>query len=118
MTRCVYRFGPWFAAAIAAWTAVCLGAEPGGAAKEDPAIKRFEAQFATVPWGYGWTHGIDKVLRKDRRWDQHAIARFDREMMAVGAVDHPNIVRAMDAREIEGTRLLAMEYVDGLDLVT
>jgi len=57
-----------------------------------------------------------KVLSKDRRWDQHAIARFDREMKAVGAVDHPNIVRATDAREVEGTRFLVMEYVDGLDL--
>jgi len=57
-----------------------------------------------------------KVLSKDRRWDQHAVARFDREMKAVGAVDHPNIVRATDAREVEGTRFLVMEYVEGLDL--
>ena len=57
-----------------------------------------------------------KVLSKDRRWDETAIARFDREMKAVGAVDHPNIVRAMDARDVEGTRFLVMEYVEGLDL--
>ncbi|MGQ9576994.1 MAG: serine/threonine-protein kinase, partial [Thermoguttaceae bacterium] len=57
-----------------------------------------------------------KVLPKDRRWDEQAIARFEREMKAVGAVDHPNIVRAMDAREVQGVRFLVMEYVEGLDL--
>ena len=57
-----------------------------------------------------------KVLPKDRLWDDRAVARFDREMKAAGAVDHPNIVRATDAREVEGTRLLVMEYVDGVDL--
>ena len=31
-----------------------------------------------------------------------AQARFDREMKAAGRVEHPDIVRAMDAREIEG----------------
>ncbi len=57
-----------------------------------------------------------KILPKDRLWDEHAVVRFEREMVAVGALDHPNIVRAMDARELEGTRFLVMEYVDGMDL--
>lgn len=57
-----------------------------------------------------------KVLAPGRTHDDKAIARFEREMEAVGRVDHPNIVRAMDAREIEGTRILVMEYVEGLDL--
>ena len=57
-----------------------------------------------------------KVLSKGRMDDQSAIARFEREMEAVGSVDHPNIVRAMDAREIDGTPVLVTEYVDGLDL--
>ena len=57
-----------------------------------------------------------KILARDRVWDERAVARFDREMKAVGEVDHPNIVRAMDAREVAGTRLLVMEYVDGIDL--
>ncbi len=57
-----------------------------------------------------------KVLPRDRQWDDRAKARFDREMKAVGSLDHPNIVRAMDAREVEGTRILVMEFVDGLDL--
>ncbi len=57
-----------------------------------------------------------KVLPKGRREDDRAIARFEREMEAVGRLDHPHIVRAMDAREVEGTRFLVMEYVEGLDL--
>ena len=57
-----------------------------------------------------------KVLPRDRRWDDRAVVRFEREMVAAGAVDHANIVRAMDAREVDGTRFLVMEYVDGLDL--
>ncbi len=57
-----------------------------------------------------------KVLPKERMQDQRAVARFEREMEAVGAVDHPNIVRAMDAREIDGIHFLVMEHVEGLDL--
>ncbi len=57
-----------------------------------------------------------KVIREGRLDDPRALARFEREMAAVGSLDHPNIVRAHDAREIEGTRFLVMEYVDGLNL--
>jgi len=57
-----------------------------------------------------------KVLPGGRLESQEAIARFEREMKAVGAVDHPNIVRAMDAREVAGTRFLVMEYVEGQNL--
>ena len=45
-----------------------------------------------------------------------AIDRFEREMKAVGRLAHPNIVQAYDAREIDGTPVLIMEFVDGLDL--
>ncbi|NUQ65835.1 MAG: protein kinase, partial [Pirellulales bacterium] len=55
-----------------------------------------------------------KLVRSDHAWDERAIARFEREMRAAGAVDHPNVVRAMDAGEIGGTRFLAMEFVNGL----
>lgn len=57
-----------------------------------------------------------KVLTKQRVLDDRAVTRFQREMMAVGALDHPNIVRATDASEAGGTHFLVMEYVDGLDL--
>jgi len=57
-----------------------------------------------------------KVLPKERCQDQAAIARFYREMQAVGRLRHPNIVEALDAREIDGVPVLAMEYVEGIDL--
>ena len=57
-----------------------------------------------------------KVLCEDQMQDDRAVARFRREMKAVGRFDHPNIVRAHDAREIDGTYFLVMEYIDGLDL--
>ena len=57
-----------------------------------------------------------KVLRHGHADSQQAVARFYREMKAVGRVDHPHIVRAMDAREIEGKPVLVMEYVSGRDL--
>jgi len=48
--------------------------------------------------------------------DARAVERFEREMKAVGKLDHPNIVRALDAREVDGKHLLVMEYVGGSNL--
>ncbi|MCA9171415.1 MAG: serine/threonine protein kinase, partial [Planctomycetales bacterium] len=42
--------------------------------------------------------------------------RFQREMEAVGRLDHPNLVRATDAGEVDGTQYLVMELVDAVDL--
>ena len=55
-----------------------------------------------------------KVL--NRLGDDRAAARFDREMLAIGSLSHPNVVTAMDAREIDGVHFLVMEHVDGKDL--
>ena len=57
-----------------------------------------------------------KVLAKDRMANPNAIARFEREMKAIGRLEHPNIVQAYDAREIDGTHFLVMQYVAGKDL--
>ena len=57
-----------------------------------------------------------KVLPKERTNDPQARARFEREMRAVGRVNHPNIVGALDARDIGGTTVLIMEYPAGLDV--
>ena len=57
-----------------------------------------------------------KVLPRNRTGSPQAVARFENEMKAVGQLSHPNIVQALDARDIEGTTVLVMEYVDGLDL--
>ncbi|MCY2990987.1 MAG: serine/threonine-protein kinase, partial [Planctomycetota bacterium] len=56
-----------------------------------------------------------KVLPKERMQDRDAQSRFQREIKAVGRLNHPNLVQAYDAREIQGTTILVMEYVDGLD---
>jgi uncharacterized protein (TIGR03067 family) len=57
-----------------------------------------------------------KLLARARLGDPQAMSRFEREMRAVGLLDHPNIVQAYDAREIDETPVLIMEFVDGLDL--
>ncbi len=57
-----------------------------------------------------------KVLSTGRADDDRAIARFEREMKAVGRLEHPHVVHAHDAREIDGKPVLIMEYVEGLDL--
>ena len=57
-----------------------------------------------------------KVLPADRLRDPQAVWRFEREMRAVGKLQHPNIVAAHDAGEIDGTHFLVMELVDGEDV--
>lgn len=42
--------------------------------------------------------------------------RFSREMRAVAALEHPNIVAALDAGEAGGVLYLVMQYVAGSDL--
>ena len=57
-----------------------------------------------------------KVLPRSRTEDDHAIARFRREIRAVARLNHPNIVQAYDARETTDGRILVMEFIEGLDL--
>ncbi len=56
-----------------------------------------------------------KVLPAGRLDDEDSIARFQREIRAIGRLDHPHIVRAYDARRIGATHFLVMEFVDGPD---
>src|SRR5262249_17516621 len=44
------------------------------------------------------------------------VPRFLREIQAAGQLSHPNIVRALDAGEVDGTYYFAMEFVNGIDL--
>jgi len=57
-----------------------------------------------------------KVLPKRFLDDRQAVSRFRREMQSIGALEHPNIVRAYNAGEEEGTHFLVMEFVDGATL--
>src|SRR5262245_5962738 len=59
-----------------------------------------------------------KVMAAERVGQAATVARFNREMEAVGRLRHPNIVEAYDAGEANGTHFLVMEFVDGIDLGT
>ena len=61
-------------------------------------------------------HVALKVLPANRWTTAAAVARFEREMEAIGQLDHPHIVRASDAGQDRNVHYLAMDYVDGLDL--
>lgn len=57
-----------------------------------------------------------KLIRPDRLQNKSARERFAREMKAAGQLEHPNVVRALDAGESSGQHYLAMEFVDGVTL--
>jgi serine/threonine-protein kinase len=57
-----------------------------------------------------------KVIRKEWLAQPEAVRRFQREMQAASKLAHPNIVHAFDADQIGDTHLIAMEFVEGVDL--
>ncbi len=57
-----------------------------------------------------------KLLPTRRIGNMDAEVRFEREMKAIGKLDHPAIVRATDAGDDGGQHFLAMEFVDGFDV--
>ncbi len=56
-----------------------------------------------------------KVLPESSLGDRQAIRRFQREMLSIGRLNHPNIIRALNAGQDRGVHYLVMEYGDGLD---
>jgi len=56
-----------------------------------------------------------KVLPEPALGDRQAVRRFQREMLSVGSLNHPNIIRALNAGEARNVHYLVMEYVDGWD---
>ncbi len=50
-----------------------------------------------------------KVMRRDKLNNNEAVRRFFREVQAAATLDHPNIVAAYDADEVDGTYFFAME---------
>src|SRR5262245_57401044 len=57
-----------------------------------------------------------KVVVPDPAVSQRLISRFFREMKIVALLDHPNVVRAIDADVREGCPYIVMEYLEGEDL--
>lgn len=57
-----------------------------------------------------------KVLSDRAIRNPQTVRRFEREMQIVGQLEHPNIVRALDAGEFNGIYFLVMELVEGADL--
>jgi formylglycine-generating enzyme required for sulfatase activity len=57
-----------------------------------------------------------KLLGRRMNRQPDAVARFAREMKAVGRLRHPHIVAASDAGDWNGTPYLVMEFVEGTDL--
>jgi serine/threonine protein kinase len=57
-----------------------------------------------------------KILDPALTRDPAALARFEREMLAAGRLDHPGIVRTHDAGERGGVCFLTMEFIEGADL--
>ncbi len=54
-----------------------------------------------------------KVLHQQFALDQDYLDRFMREAKLVAKLDHPNVVRALDAGESGGFYYLIMEYIEG-----
>ena len=57
-----------------------------------------------------------KVLYPHLVRDPQAAYRFRREIEAAARLDHPHIVKALDAEEADGVLFLVMEYLQGVDL--
>ena len=57
-----------------------------------------------------------KVMAPELMSNQDAVTRFKREILAVGALNHPNIIVAHDADSVGSTFFLVMECVEGRNL--
>ncbi len=61
-------------------------------------------------------HVALKILSTTHSHSKHAVRHFLNEMAAVGRLNHPHIIRALDAGICDGVHYLAMDLVDGLDV--
>ena len=57
-----------------------------------------------------------KIIAPEISANQRVVARFQREMKLVGRLDHPNVVRAFDADQLNNILYIVMEYVHGQSL--
>src|SRR5688572_23427055 len=59
-----------------------------------------------------------KLLPADAITDPARLVRFQRELRVLGHLEHPNLVTAADARIVGRWHMVAMEFIDGMDLQT
>jgi Tol biopolymer transport system component len=57
-----------------------------------------------------------KILPTELSGDPERIARFDREARTLASLQHPNVASIYGFEEVDGTRFLVMELVEGEDL--
>jgi serine/threonine-protein kinase len=57
-----------------------------------------------------------KIIAPEIASNERVVARFQREMKLVGRLDHPNVVRAFDADQINKILYIVMEFVSGESL--
>jgi len=57
-----------------------------------------------------------KIIAPEIVTNEKVVARFQREMKLVGRLDHPNVIRAFDADQINKVLYIVMEYVQGESL--
>lgn len=63
-------------------------------------------------------HVALKLIATSRRNDEESVRRFSWEMAAIGSLDDPHIVRALDAGVHAGRHYLVMELVEGIDVAS
>jgi hypothetical protein len=122
---------PELALALGAIRHLHTGSTPGGSLQQSSAdtgrlISNYELQKKLGEGGMGAVYLARhlrlkksvaiKLLKGERSQDDSAIARFQVEIEAVGKLEHPHIVRALDAGEDRGTHFLVMEYLAGIDV--
>ena len=57
-----------------------------------------------------------KIIHRDKLNNPAVVKRFLREIRVAAQLDHPHIVHAYDAEEVNGAKVLVMEYLEGADL--
>jgi serine/threonine-protein kinase len=57
-----------------------------------------------------------KVVRKEFLSNPEAVRQFQQEAKTIASLSHANIVRTIEADQVNGVHFLAMEFIEGIDL--
>jgi len=108
--------------------AILSGGQPATppADPDDPFVgRRFGDYVAREKLGEGGMGKVYRAARGDRSASDYVVKLFDeaddpetverirREAEVLALLAHPNVVRLHDSGEVDGTRYLVLEYVDG-----